>query len=45
MGHLVTLGRFVIMGHFGDISVGAIYCHHIGVIMAAILENMDFRVI
>ena len=33
------------MGHFGDVSVGAIYCHHIGVIVAAILENMDFCVI
>ena len=33
------------MGHFGDISVDVMYCHHIGVIMATILENMDLRVI
>ena len=45
IGHLVTLGCFAIMGHFKDISVGNIYCHHIGVIVATILENMDFYVI
>ena len=45
IGQLVPLGCFVIMGHFEDILVRNIYCHHIGVTMAAILENTDFRVI